>query len=168
MKLFYYIIHSSDVISLQPEINMLSSPSPEWFVSTRTAKNESQGLCNGWMFSFPLCLQRNKWFTEQRKLIWKSRILFLLVGFLEARQEPSALPTLNARLQPGARGAAPAACALPTAHSGRQQGTRLARRLRSGHGGRPAPDLCLFPELPSLHGSWGCSRASAAERRALR
>lgn len=45
MKLFYYIIHSSDVISLQPEINMLSSPSPEWFVSTRRQPKMNRRDC---------------------------------------------------------------------------------------------------------------------------
>lgn len=49
IKLFYYIIHGSDVISLQSEINILSSPSPAWFVSTHKEqqKNESRGLYNG-------------------------------------------------------------------------------------------------------------------------
>lgn len=44
MKLFYYIIHDSDVISLQSEINILSSPSPAWFVSTH---KEQQKMNHG-------------------------------------------------------------------------------------------------------------------------
>lgn len=45
MRLFYYIIHDSDVISLQSEINTLSSPSPAWFVSTQRATAVNRGDC---------------------------------------------------------------------------------------------------------------------------
>lgn len=40
------MIHDSDVISLQPEINILSSPSPAWFVSTHTEQQKmNHGDC---------------------------------------------------------------------------------------------------------------------------
>lgn len=90
MRLFYYFIHDSDVISLQSEINTLFTFSSMVCVNTYRATAVNRGDCvmDEFLPSLFVSRETNGSMSKKKQTLKRTCEFFLLpVGFLQARQK---------------------------------------------------------------------------------